>query len=433
MTETIHLVIEGGTDTGRQLSIPGGGARLGRSSKNDIVLLDPLLSRYHCRFFFKPEEGLWVADLGSANQTLVNDHPVQEARLRVGDAVMVGDTTLRVVADTVSGVPGTTSAMEPIVDLGLQPAPAAPRRSALNTQVLIAVASVVALAAAAVWLPKLLRRSPSTPPAPPAPPVEQDYSLEVDYEKVLADTGNIFRYHLRIDPNRTIAVQIDDLANDRHVRKEARMDAPYVEAFARSLLESGFFSLQADYQGIQPGVFNQWDLSITVGTRTHRTRVLNRVEPEIFKNVCAKLEECGKNELGLWAIQFSPDKLVEMARNAYLLGKKLYDEREVRYGNLAASLKSFTEAEWYLETVEPKPDFYAEAVTFIGDCKRMLDERYENQNFRAERAIRLRDWEAAARELRILCEILPDRTDPRHEDARKKLLEIENRMKLGRS
>ena len=69
------------------------GARLGRSSKNDIILLDPLLSRHHCRLFFKPGEGLWLTDLGSANQTFVNAKPVQEVHLKPGDKISVGDTS----------------------------------------------------------------------------------------------------------------------------------------------------------------------------------------------------------------------------------------------------------------------------------------------------------------------------------------------------
>jgi len=130
----------------------------------------------------------------------------------------------------------------------------------------------------------------------------------------------------------------------------------------------------------------------------------------------------------LWAIQFSPEKLAAMARDAHLLGRKLYDERSVKHGNLAAALKSFEEAAWYLETVEPKPEHYAETVAMINTCKEDLQSRYEDQNFRAERAIKLRDWETAARELRVLCEMIPDRTDPRNKEARRKLLDVESRI-----
>ena len=416
-----HLIVENGPEKGRTVIVGADGSRLGRSSKNDIALPDPALSRYHSRFFIKPGEGLWVADLGSANETMVNDQVVQETRLKVGDRILVGDTTLRVTHD--AGQAGGA------VDLGLGPGPDAPRKGILSTHNLIVIACVVIALAAMVWAPKLLNRAPvaSADPADVAA-VEQPQTFEVDYEKVLADAHNIFRYHLRIDAEGIISVQIDDIENDRHVRKESKADPDYLQDLARDLEESGFFTLYESYQGIQPDIYNLWDLTITLGHRTHRSTVLNRIEPEIFRIVRETLEETGKNELGLWAIQFSAETLTQMAQDAHLLGKKLFDAREVKFGNMAEALKSFTEAEWYLETVEPKPEFYPDTVSLIRDCKEHLDASYKDQNFRAERAIRLRDWSQAAQELRILCQIIPDRSDPRNQEARKKLLDVENRV-----
>jgi hypothetical protein len=58
-----------------------------------------------------------------------------------------------------------------------------------------------------------------------------------------------------------------------------------------------------------------------------------------------------------------------------------------------------------------------------------MEKRYNNQNFLATRAINLKSWEDAASELRVIMEMIPDAADPRHETARLKLLEVENRMK----
>jgi len=110
MTTPVHLVVESGADAGKEITIPANGARLGRSSKNDIALVDPKLSRHHCRLYLKEGDGLWIADLGSANETLVNGSPVTEAPLRKGNRVLVGDTILLVKDD---GRPGGE------VDLGL--------------------------------------------------------------------------------------------------------------------------------------------------------------------------------------------------------------------------------------------------------------------------------------------------------------------------
>ena len=46
-----------------------------------------------------------------------------------------------------------------------------------------------------------------------------------------------------------------------------------------------------------------------------------------------------------------------------------------------------------------------------------------------DRALNLTDWETARRELRILCELIPDAKDPRHAEATAKLLDVETRLK----
>ena len=425
--QTIHLVVEKGLGAGRSLTISPEGARVGRSSRNDIVLEDPLLSRHHCRLFFKPGEGLWVADLGSANQTLLNDRPIQESRLRAGDAVLIGDTVLRVVNDGSSpSSPAPPPAIHP-VNLGLDTEPIEPPAARRTGLLFLLVLAAVALAAI-VWLPKLLPRlrRPAAIPAPLALPGRD--ALEIDYEKVEGTAASLFRYHLLLTKDRVLSVEIDDVVNNRHVRKEKTLEPDYVDSLARSVRDSGFFALAEDYQGIQPDVFDLWDMAVTYGRRFHRTRIANRVEPDDFRRIRETVEECGKNELGLWAIQFSADKLQEMAQASFLQGKRLHDEREIQPGNLAAAIRAYSEADWYLETVEPKPDYYREMLAAKGDAERELQERFNDQNFRAERAIRLRDWEQAASELRLLCEVIPDRSDRRNQEARKKLLDVEGHL-----
>ena len=44
--------------------------------------------------------------------------------------------------------------------------------------------------------------------------------------------------------------------------------------------------------------------------------------------------------------------------------------------------------------------------------------------------MRLREWTAAAEELRALLDIIPDREDTRHIETRKKLVEVEARVEL---
>jgi pSer/pThr/pTyr-binding forkhead associated (FHA) protein len=68
--------------------------RIGRERDNDLILTDPRVSRYHA--LIELVEGRWVIrDLGSANDTFVNDEPIPDARpLAPDDRITVGDTEL---------------------------------------------------------------------------------------------------------------------------------------------------------------------------------------------------------------------------------------------------------------------------------------------------------------------------------------------------
>jgi hypothetical protein len=440
------LVVETGAPLAGEFPVPALGARLGRSSQNDIALPDLLLSRHHCRFELRGEE-LWVIDLASANQTLVNGKTIEECRLHPGDAVQVGDTILRVTttagaappaarprSDTLPAGPTLTESPSPlpVIDLGLDRQSTTRALPRGNWRPLL-----WSVAGIAILIIGILLLVDTTPPPPPPKPVTdvQDTTLQIYYEKVEADASSIFRYELALTPDSNIAIRIDDLQQDNHPRKEQRIrDTDRLRDLAQELLSSGFFKLDENYIGINPqaGALNSWDLTIIIGRQAHRCRVVNRLEPELFRAVRERIETFGQNELGIWAIQFSRDKLLELASDALRVARKFYDEREIQYGNLFQSIRRFKEAEFYLETVEPKPAFYEAIQNGRRQAMEELDRRFAEQRFRADRASNMGEWQTAAEQLRILRELIPDRTDDRYTDATRKLLDVEARLRARR-
>lgn len=467
-----HLIVEEGPDKGREISVPIEGGRIGRSSKNDIVLGDASLSRFHCRVYFRPDGTLWIADLGSTNQTLVNGKPIQDKPLVVGSRVRIGDTTLKVIRDrdeaTVSeeaseraraepakpepGPPSAepvvpdpvgTSSSEPahaaaVVDLGLrEPAAAAPGSKAkrghaprwlwfvAGVVVLAAIAFAVArgrggMAVAIVFGPKGSGVGLDG--------TESTQDLAIVYEKVEATTTNIFRYALTLKAGRLL-VQADDLRNGRHIRKEGRVEERLIQKLAQSAARSGFFDLEPEYLGLVPNTHFLWDLSVTIDRRTRRVRVLNRIEPDAFKKLRREIEVFGQNEFGLIAMALTREQAIELAREAMLQGKKLYGEREVRYENLSLAIRSFDTAVGYLEIIEPKPSFYREVIVGREDGQAALHVKYQEHLFMSGKAVKLRDWGEAADNLRIICELIPDRGDERHRDAEERLIDVERRLR----
>lgn len=286
-----HLLIEEGPERGREIAVPAAGLRIGRSSRNDLSLADPALSRFQCRFFFKPGEGFWISDLGSANGTLVNGVEVTEQRLRVKDEILIGETRLRVISDREPD--GVVPVTEPAA--GRHGVPIATMRRWAGLGLVVALG----LVALYIWD---ARRSSPVHPAEPAPHAELSAvarpDLEVSYERVDGSLSNLFRYGLELRGHK-LGVQVDDLAGRQHLRREKRVEPAQVKELADALVASGFLDLQAEYLGPATGIHQTADMTITVGARTARTRVVNRDDPEAFAEACAIVEEFSGKALGL--------------------------------------------------------------------------------------------------------------------------------------
>lgn len=73
---------------------------IGRHSSADVQILEPDISRRHCRLFHA--DGEWhVEDLGSLNGTQVNGEPIIEVALRPSDMLHIGAQRFRVETEPV--------------------------------------------------------------------------------------------------------------------------------------------------------------------------------------------------------------------------------------------------------------------------------------------------------------------------------------------
>ena len=428
-----ELQVESGELAGRRYAVGEGGLRLGRSSSNDIHLSgDEELSRNHCLFEAVGDEGLRVTDLASANGTYVNGRQLgnDPTELHVGDRVEVGRTVVLVVGDG----PSSQAPDAGSVDLGLggDDASTAKRRRNPIVNILWAVTAVVLLAAIAVVL--LLPRGEAEPP--PKPVAEEKPEIrEVVYEKIEANSDGIFRYELTLSPDGVLSVSVDDMPkNERRFTKSQPIDGAARAALNEILAFARIHELDREYVGPEPDppALDSCSLKVVYSTRVRSVRVVNTQEPEAFRMIREKLEAFSKNQLGVWAIQYSRDKLVALAEESIALAKSKWDEREVNHGNLHGAVVAYREAIFYLETVSPKPECAAIARQGLDEALAELERRYRDQRFLADRAISLGQWEVARRELAVLLEMVPDRNDDRHREAESKLLDVERRLKGGK-
>jgi diguanylate cyclase (GGDEF)-like protein len=96
------LVVIQGTEIGRNFRIRRDAMIIGRGLAAEVRVADDLASREHARIECRWNSGTRAAtcrivDLGSTNHTFVNTERVEQAELREGDKIQIGDTVLKFV------------------------------------------------------------------------------------------------------------------------------------------------------------------------------------------------------------------------------------------------------------------------------------------------------------------------------------------------
>jgi ABC-type multidrug transport system ATPase subunit/ABC-type multidrug transport system permease subunit len=80
--------------------LPARTVHIGRSTDNDLVVDDLIVSRRHAELRAQPDGTYEIVDLGSHNGTYLNGTPVSRARVSPGDIVGIGHSAFCLVDDT---------------------------------------------------------------------------------------------------------------------------------------------------------------------------------------------------------------------------------------------------------------------------------------------------------------------------------------------
>lgn len=453
----LFLRLDSGDENGRIFKVTAMGTRLGRSSSNDIHIPDEELSRNHCLFELSSSGELRITDLASANGTMVNGEKIgtETKLLKAGDVIDVGNTRLSVV-DSDKPKPmemklpksDSKPKIEAKIDLGLQKEESEEdstdtveekvkneRPKWLNLVWLFVAVLLVSVGLLFIQIPgeeKTVAISSLTDTTNDSSPTLK----ELEYEKIDADASRIFRYHIVIDDTGKINLELDDVPSaNRHVRKNSKLSDKALARLVEMLLSDDVKNLEKEYSGESSMAINElksFMLRANVDGVIKECFIENAPEPEAFRNVREKLETFVNNELGIWSIQYPKEKLLELSFAAYELGDSKWDERDVEFGNVAAAIKAYNESIFYLDTINPKPEWFNKVRDKLRNAKDDLNKRYKEQLFKADRAINTSHWEEAKIELRLLLDMIPDPEDDRHKTAERKLLDVTNRIKGAR-
>ena len=456
MQQEIEIVMLNGESAGKRYKVPQSGLRLGRSSTNEVSVKDEELSRNHC-MFEKLEDGtVQIIDLASANGTLLNGEMLgsEPKRITVGDTIVAGATKFKVVkaGDEVDIEKASQEKVsEPMtggagIDLGLdasqlsgaetdgKAATGGPniKRASLVNMIWAGVVVVFALAIGIILCVPSGSGGQSRKNIKNAPPPKPKlYALS--YEKIEADSTRIFRYAMTINEDGILRIVYDDVPGEnRHVDKSAKLSEASIDHIVEMFANPKWEESEEVYTGASVESENslkRWKIRTVIGRKAHEVLVENSVEPDYFKEIREALEVFSRNELGVWALQYSREELMRLATESEKIGDTRLEEADVEYGNVAEAVKAYRDAVFYLDTVNPKPQSYPQLKAKQLKAKQELDARYQDQSFIADKALNLGDWETAARELRILIDIINDTSDERSVVAKAKLNDVEDRMK----
>jgi DNA-binding NtrC family response regulator len=92
---TLQVEREGGISTQRAVVHDGDVCKIGSHASNDVVLRDPMVSRFHCRLV--REDGVWtLRDSGSMNGTTLNGVRLRDGDVGAEGVLAIGDSIVRV-------------------------------------------------------------------------------------------------------------------------------------------------------------------------------------------------------------------------------------------------------------------------------------------------------------------------------------------------
>jgi hypothetical protein len=475
-----HFIIEEGPERGREIVVPPEGARIGRATENDISIADAAMSRFQCRVYFR-DGFLHVMDLGSTNETLVNDQPITDQPLRHGDQIWIGDSLLRVVKDGLgenrppaekadqrgessqiqfqpdagdSEPEPTPVAVKPVPhapDQGVSPTPESllpdgeldlglgrsrsgpdgeeeePPHAKTNYLLITLVTILVVFLVGLTYL--MLTQPQGRTGGAGAALNEQ--AVAINLERVRAGEGNIYRFAVRIQPDGSVYAEVHDLVNQHNIIREHQASDESFDRLTQRVLDlrEGFFRLRGTYEGVAGDLHEAVEITLLTGRELHTVRVANQVQPAAFEAIKEQVIAWVENELSLDNLSRSPEELRELADRAWRNAQRLYNERDVKNENLWQATQQLRELIWLVDTLEPKPEFYREARVLRDQWREELELRVRNMRFEAAREYNVGNLNRALEIYRRVLATFPEQSHTLYQQTFTNIIQLEQELR----
>ena len=353
-------------------------ATLGRVEDNDVVLVEPGISRNHSRVF--DDKGIFlIEDLGSANGTRLNGEKLGEAEvLKDGDYITLAGVTLQFSQLTAArgNVTARTTLSEAeahAIDATGTKEDSVGRRPFLRTrrgQLIILV--LVLLLGAGYYI----KRTSSGPGAvADQSDVPLTYSADDGFFNAVYGHGKYDKTHVN-----HMIMRFEHLGG----RATLQYGAWGVDKVGEVVIR-----LNGKQVGKVPLTMGRWvyGLKLVLPQDQLKNGETNEL---VFNNT---FNPPGEDYWEVCYVQILQEAIPppdpKEARAQFELAKKAWEDRDIEPGNMYKALEGFKRARDLLEKVPSRPTLYQDALDYIEKVDKTLTLRFSEGLFTARRAMKL--------------------------------------------
>jgi hypothetical protein len=401
---------------GKAVELSALGYCIGRESDNDLVIVAPEISGYHCKI--DQRDGLWhIRDLDSTNGVFLNEGRVKEsALLSIDDVIRVGD---RKFIFTDNPHPSGLEAA------AASPAPAGKSNGRKN-RILLLLGLLVAFVVIIGVVGMLEARKQARVKAGLVVTEVDDETLVVRYFKIEVEDDSIFRYAFELD-GRKLVVAVDDLANRRQFLREMELSDAQIADIAGEVLVDEFLSLKVPPRQRQD-MSERYQLMVRRGRKGNAIEIVNDLLPAVVTEITVALEDFAELNLGMAAIAITREELIERATERFLMAERLFAEYSVEQTNLYNAVEGYRYVIEFLADLTDRPDIYETAFRQRKVAAEELESILKEYEFAARTHYKLGEYEEARASYQGIIDRVPKRTDPYVERARKQMLAISRQL-----
>jgi pSer/pThr/pTyr-binding forkhead associated (FHA) protein len=352
-------------------------ATIGRVENNDIVLVEPGISRNHARV--ANDHGIYLLeDLGSANGTRLNGDKIAAPEvLRDGDYITLAQVTLQFSLLDAARGEITSQASIPEVEIKAADVATSTKtisglRGRLRTwrgkAILALCVAVIAITVIAVGA----RLKPGQTTFFDQSDVPLVYSDETEFFSKSYGYGKYDQTHLS-----QVMVNFEYLGG----RATLQYGAWGVDKVGEVAI-----LLNGETVGQVPLTMGRWSYGLKLVLPRDKLR-RGKTNTVVFRNT---LNPRAKESWEVCYLQILQEAIPPAdereARHQFDLAKKAWEDREIEPGNMYTALVGFRRTRDLLELLPDKPELYQETLDFIDKVDGALTRKFEDGLFSARRA-----------------------------------------------